>query len=116
MCRDFLTSGNACQVRLRRGQEALEVTLPDRASDNRICNMKTIAVTVDEATLKILDELAGHAPRGRTRSALVRAALREFADRERRRVVEERERGILRKHRTRLARDARGLVRAQARP
>jgi predicted transcriptional regulator len=90
--------------------------LLEGVSDNRISNMKTIAVTVDEATLKILDELAGHAPRGRTRSALVRAALRDFADRERRCVIEEREREILRKHRTRLARDARGLVHAQARP
>lgn len=88
----------------------------DGRNSNRIHNMKTIAITVDDVTLQILDELAAHEPRRRTRSALVRAAVRDFAERERRRVVEERERAILKKHRTRLARDARQLVQAQARP
>jgi predicted transcriptional regulator len=78
--------------------------------------MKTIAVTVDEATLKLLDELAAGQTRRRTRSALVRAALRQFAEGERRRVVEDREREIFRKHRTQLAQQARLLVRDQARP
>ncbi len=79
-------------------------------------NMRTIAVTVDEATLTLLDELTAGEPRRRTRSALVRVALREFAEKERRRVVEEREREILRKSRKRLAREAWLLVHAQARP
>ncbi len=78
--------------------------------------MKTIAVTVDEATLRLLDDLTAGEPRRRTRSALVRIALREFADRERRRQVEEREREIFRKSRKQLAREARLLVAAQARP
>ena len=78
--------------------------------------MKTIAVTVDEATLRLLDDLTAGEPRRRTRSALVRAALREFAERERRRQVEERERAIFRKARKQLVREARLLVRAQARP
>jgi metal-responsive CopG/Arc/MetJ family transcriptional regulator len=78
--------------------------------------MKTIAVTVDEATLRLLDKLSAGEPRRRTRSALVRAALREFAERERRRADEEREREIFRKHRHRLAREARWLVDQQARP
>ncbi|HEY7365500.1 MAG TPA: ribbon-helix-helix protein, CopG family [Methylomirabilota bacterium] len=78
--------------------------------------MKTIAVTVDDATLKLLDELTAGEPRRRTRSALVRAALQEFAERERRRVVEEREREILRKHRKQLAREVRLLITEQARP
>lgn len=82
---------------------------------NIIRNMKTIAVTVDDATLKLLDELAAGEPRRRTRSALVRAALREFAERERRRVIEERERTIIRKNRKQLAREARLLVAEQAR-
>ena len=72
--------------------------------------MKTIAITVDEAILKLLDELTAGAGRRRTRSALVRAALREFAGRERRRVIEEREREIFRSYRKRLAREARLLV------
>jgi predicted transcriptional regulator len=78
-------------------------------------NMKTIAVTVDDVTLRLLDELAGGQPGRRTRSALVRTALREFAERERRRVIEERERDIIRKNRKKLARQARVLVRGQAR-
>jgi hypothetical protein len=78
--------------------------------------MKTIAVTVDEATLQLLDDLTSGEPRRRTRSALVRAALREFAERERRRQVEEREREIFRKRRKQLAREARLLVASQARP
>ena len=75
--------------------------------------MRTIAITIDDDILKLLDELtAGR----RTRSALVRAALREFAERERRRAVEEREREIFRSHRKQLAREARLLIREQARP
>ena len=78
--------------------------------------MKTIAITIDEATLKLLDELAAAAPRLRSRSALVRAALREFAERERRRETEAREHEVFRKHRKRLARQARMLISEQARP
>jgi len=77
--------------------------------------MKTIAVTVDDATLKLLDELTGGEPRRRTRSALVRSALREFAERERRRKIDEREREIFRTNRKQLAREARLLIEEQAR-
>jgi Arc/MetJ-type ribon-helix-helix transcriptional regulator len=78
--------------------------------------MKTIAVSMDEATLKLLDDLVAGEPRRRTRSALVRAAVREFAGRERRRQIEEREREIFRKRRKQLVREARLLVTVQARP
>jgi Arc/MetJ-type ribon-helix-helix transcriptional regulator len=78
--------------------------------------MKTIAVTIDEATLRLLDDLVSTESRRRSRSALVRAAVREFAGRERRRQIEEREREIFRKRRKQLAREARLLVAAQARP
>jgi Arc/MetJ-type ribon-helix-helix transcriptional regulator len=78
--------------------------------------MKTIAVTIDEGTLRMLDELTAGEARRRTRSALVRTALREFAERERRRQIEEREREIFRRSRKQLAREARLLVAAQARP
>ena len=81
-----------------------------------ISNMKTIAVTVDEATLKFLDELTDASPRLRSRSALVRAALREFAERERRRVIEAKDGEVFRKHRKRLVRQARMLISEQARP
>jgi len=81
---------------------------------DKIADMKTIAVTIDDDTLKLLDELTGGTAR-RSRSALVRTALREFAERERRREVEAKENAVLRKHRKRLARQARALIAEQAR-
>jgi metal-responsive CopG/Arc/MetJ family transcriptional regulator len=77
--------------------------------------MKTIAVTIDETTLKLLDELIAASPQPCSRSALVRTAVREFAERERQRETEVREHEILRKHRKLLARQARALVAEQAR-
>ena len=78
--------------------------------------MKTIAVTIDETTLKLLDELTTASPWLRSRSAVVRTAVREFAERERQRDIGVREHEILRKHRKRLARQARALMAEQARP
>ena len=78
--------------------------------------MKTIAVTIDEMTLNLLDELAASSPRHRNRSALVRIALREFAERERKRKNELHESEVLHKHKKLLARQARALMAEQARP
>jgi metal-responsive CopG/Arc/MetJ family transcriptional regulator len=78
--------------------------------------MKTIAVTVDDGTLKLLDKLASITTTRSTRSSLVRTALREYAERELRQAVEAHDRVVVRKHRKRLAREARALVRNQARP
>jgi metal-responsive CopG/Arc/MetJ family transcriptional regulator len=64
-------------------------------------------VTVDEGTLQLLDELTGTSSRLRNRSALVRTAPREFAEQERRRAIEMRDGAVFRKHRARLARQAR---------
>lgn len=89
-------------------------TLNSSHPDDTIVNMKTIAVTIDEATLKALDELTGGNTR-RSRSALVRTALREFAERELRREIEAKESAVFRKHRKRLARQARALILEQAR-
>jgi metal-responsive CopG/Arc/MetJ family transcriptional regulator len=80
-----------------------------------IANMKTIAITIDDATLKLLDELT-EGSSYRSRSALVRRALREFAEREHRREVEAKESAVFRKHRKRLERQARALIAEQARP
>ena len=77
--------------------------------------MKTIAVAVDDATLKLLDGLRDASPR-RSRAALVRKALREFAERERRREIEAKDGAVFRKHRKRLKRQARNLISEQARP
>jgi len=78
--------------------------------------MKTIAVTIDELTLNLLDELTASSPRYRNRSALVRIAVREFAEREQKRKQEIQEHEVLRKHKKLLARQARALIAEQARP
>ena len=86
-----------------------------KASDAIVVkNVKTIAITIDEKTLELLDELTASSPRVRNRSALVCAAIREFARRARRRALEAREERILKKHRRRLARQAAALIAEQA--
>ena len=75
--------------------------------------MKKIAI--DEATSKLLDELTEKSSRRRSRTALVRAALRQYAGTERRRATETKDGAIFRKHRKRLARQARVLISEQAR-
>jgi Arc/MetJ-type ribon-helix-helix transcriptional regulator len=83
---------------------------------NIMSNMKTIAITIDDGTLKLLDQLVEKSGRARSRSALVRTALREFAERARNREIEAHEGRILTEHRKRLAREAAALIQAQARP
>jgi metal-responsive CopG/Arc/MetJ family transcriptional regulator len=78
--------------------------------------MKSIAISIDEPTLKQLDDLTAASARPRSRSALVRIAVREFAERERRRQTDSQETQVIRKHRRRLAQQARALVDAQAKP
>ncbi len=78
--------------------------------------MKTIAVTIDEITLQLLDKLLVASPQRSSRSALVRTAVREYAERERRREVEVYEREIFHKHKKRLALQAQALVAEQAQP
>ena len=75
--------------------------------------MKTIAI--DEATAKLLDELTEKSSRRRSRTALVRTALRQYADAERRRATQAKDGAIFRKQRKRLARQARALIAEQAR-
>jgi metal-responsive CopG/Arc/MetJ family transcriptional regulator len=78
--------------------------------------MKNIAVTIDEQSLKLLDDLAAAHAGPRSRSALVRIAVREFVERERRRRAEAHESKIIHRHRRRLAAQGRALVAGQARP
>ena len=75
--------------------------------------MKKIAI--DEATSKLLDKLSETSSRRRSRTALVRAALRQYVERERRRATEAKDGAIFRKHRKRLARQVRVLISEQAR-
>jgi predicted transcriptional regulator len=73
--------------------------------------MKTIAI--DEATAKLLDALTES--RRRSRAALVRTALRQYAERVRRQAREAKDGAAFRKHRKRLARQVRALIAEQAR-
>ena len=75
--------------------------------------MKTIAVTLDAATLRMLEEL-GKEWTNESRSALVRRAVRDLAERVRRRRGEQAEAVLLRRHRAKLSREAAALVRDQA--
>jgi predicted transcriptional regulator len=75
--------------------------------------MKTIAI--DEATSKLLDELTQTSPRRRNPSALVRTAVRQYAERQRRQAMAAKDGEVFRKHRKRLARQARALISEQAR-
>ena len=80
--------------------------------------METVAVTLDKKTLMALDAVSQAATRkngGRAnRSLVVRTAVREYVEREARIAAEENDRAILAKHRTRLATEARALIRTQA--
>ena len=75
--------------------------------------MKRIAI--DEATSKLLDELTETTARRQSRAALVRTALRQYAETQRRRkTLEAKDSAVFRKHRKLLARQARALVAEQA--
>ena len=91
--------------------------------------MKTIAISIDEATLTGLDRLARSAERpgrstrgsgrreeGGNRSRIVRQALKEFLQRRESLQRDEREKRIYAKHRRLVTRQAEALVGEQAEP
>ncbi|MBI4263132.1 MAG: hypothetical protein HY657_02045 [Acidobacteria bacterium] len=67
-------------------------------------------MTIDQDTLDRVDRFGGG-----NRSRVIREAVRDYLARRERAVEEEREAAVIRRHRGRLARQARALVRAQAR-
>jgi metal-responsive CopG/Arc/MetJ family transcriptional regulator len=75
--------------------------------------MKRIAI--DEATSKLLDELTETSARRQSRATLIRTALRQYAETQRRRKSEAKDSAVFRKHRQLLARQARALITEQAR-
>ncbi len=80
-------------------------------------NMRTIAITIEEPMLERVDRLAsGSGQKRRNRSQIIREAVREYVSRVERHAQEEHEAAIVRRHRVQLARQARALVRAQAKP
>jgi metal-responsive CopG/Arc/MetJ family transcriptional regulator len=75
--------------------------------------VKTIAISIDEASLAALDRLTR---RGRNRSELVREAVSEFVKRLEREDREAHERRALARSKRALARETSALVRDQAKP
>lgn len=78
-------------------------------------NMKTIAITIDEETLERIERLSardGHP--GRNRSRLIRDAVKDYVSRLERATEDEREAGIVRRHKSKLALQSAAAVKAQA--
>jgi metal-responsive CopG/Arc/MetJ family transcriptional regulator len=86
--------------------------------------MKTIAISIDEATLADLDRLARSAEKSSSRrkaasgnrSKIVREALCEFLKRQEEQKRDQRDRKVYAEHRRLIARQARALVGEQAEP
>ncbi len=82
--------------------------------------MKTIAISIDEASLAAVDRLAQGSGRRRgptkraNRSEVVRQAVKEFLARHGRREREEQDRRVLSAHRDDIERQAAALVADQA--
>jgi Arc/MetJ-type ribon-helix-helix transcriptional regulator len=82
-----------------------------------MADMKTIAMTIDEPTLKRIDRLAASdAVPWKSRSEVIRFAVQEFVARLERLDEEDREREIFRRHGARLNRQAAALIKEQAKP
>jgi metal-responsive CopG/Arc/MetJ family transcriptional regulator len=78
--------------------------------------MKTIAIAIDEDTIRDVDEVVRKAAQPTNRSRIIRAAVKEFVAKELRHDREAREKEIFKKHRERLQRQARALISEQAKP
>ena len=65
--------------------------------------------------MDLLEELQGSSDQFRSRSALVRAAIREYSARRLRRLEEEREREAVRQNKELLDKELKALVEQQAR-
>lgn len=84
-----------------------------------MCNMKTIAITIDEGTLSDLDRLiasGAHGGTSRSRSRIIRDAVREYIKARERAVAEAHEAVVIRRHRARLMKQSRAAIREQAKP
>jgi metal-responsive CopG/Arc/MetJ family transcriptional regulator len=79
--------------------------------------MKTIAITIENDILERVDRLASQDDSSRgNRSRVIRMAIREYVTRVEGIAEDEREGALVRKNRVRLAKQAKALVREQAKP
>ena len=74
--------------------------------------MKTIAITIDEPTLRQIDELAKR--REMNRSEVIREAAQGYIAEKEAESEEERERKIFRRHKNKLKKQAAALIQEQA--
>ena len=80
-------------------------------------NMKTIAMTIDEPTLKRIDHLmASELVPWKSRSEVIRHAVQKLIKDLERANEEEREREIFHRHGARLNQQAAALIKEQAKP
>jgi metal-responsive CopG/Arc/MetJ family transcriptional regulator len=78
--------------------------------------MKTIAITIDEPTLKRVDRLASDTQfHFRNRSEIIRKAVEQFVKQVEREAEEQRETEIFRRHKSQINRQAVALIKEQAR-
>ncbi len=85
-------------------------------SEYILCNMKTIAITMDEDDLKRIDKVAASVEGVKNRSQFIRQAVRDYLARIEKTAEEEREREIFRRNRHRLHQQALALIKEQAKP
>ena len=79
--------------------------------------MKTIAISIEEHLLDRIDRMVQvSADKGDSRSSVIRDAIREHLSRLDRLTEEEREKAIFQRHRRTLERQAKALVKEQAKP
>jgi metal-responsive CopG/Arc/MetJ family transcriptional regulator len=76
--------------------------------------MKTIAITIDDDTLRRIDELTESSSSAENRSQFIREAVRERLGQIERLNEEKREKEIFRRNRQRLQRQALALIKEQA--
>src|SRR5262245_21234278 len=78
--------------------------------------MKTIAITIEEDTLKRIDVVAAQKGQaGKNRSQFIRDAIKDCLARIEKEKEEDREREIIRRNRSKLHRQAVALIKEQAR-
>ena len=79
--------------------------------------MKTIAISIENETLDRMDRLTAlNDARFKNRSRMIQEAMKNYLTQIENLIEEEREREILRSRRSRLALQARALVREQSKP
>lgn len=79
-------------------------------------NMKTIAMTIDEPTLKRIDRLTATDNKWKSRSEVIRQAVHRFVGDLERADEQAHEREVFRRNKARLERQAAALIEEQAKP